>query len=108
MLMVYQSLITKTLDNIRIWTFASGSTERRRSAGNCPCASYAGDSPPPFVTNNYYCETASLDAHDFSKYYFDDALWDGEWCVGGTCCDDTTQPWFYRQLNEITKVDIEA
>ena len=44
----------------------------------------------------------------FSKYYFDDALWDGVWCVGGTCCDDTTQPWFYRQLNEITKVDIEA
>ena len=91
-----------------IWTFANGATETIGNSGNCPCASRAGDSPPPFVANNYYCETAALDAYNFSIFYSDDALWDGAGCVGGTCCDDTTQPWFYRQLNETTKDDIEA
>ena len=27
---------------------------------------------------------------------------DGEGCVDN-CCDDTTQPWFYRQLNQTTQ-----
>ena len=24
------------------------------------------------------------------------------------CCDDATQPWFYRQLNQTTQDDIKA
>ena len=28
--------------------------------------------------------------------------------TGGTCCDDTTQPWFYRQLSQATQNDIEV
>ena len=40
-------------------------------------------------------------------YYFNDTLWDGAGCVDN-CCDDTTQPWFYRQLNQTTQDDIEA
>ena len=91
-----------------IWTFAGGSTEKGTYAGNCPCANYTGVSPPPFVANNYYCETAALNIPNYSKFYFDDALWDGVGCVGGTCCDNTTQPWFYRQLNQTTQDDIEA
>ena len=43
-----------------IWTFANGATEKRASGGNCPCASYAGNSPPPFVANNYYCEAVPI------------------------------------------------
>ena len=91
-----------------IWAFASGSSEIRYNGGNCPCAIRAGTFPPPFVTNNYYCETASLDAIDYNKFYFDDTLWDGKGCRGGTCCDNTTQPWFYRQLNQTTQDDIEV
>ena len=91
-----------------IWTFASGSSEIRRNDGNCPCACSAGKSAPLFVTNNYYCETASLDAIDYNKFYFDDTLWDGAGCTGGTCCDDTTQSWFYRQLNQTTQDNIEV
>ena len=41
------------------------------------------------------------------SYYFNDTLWDGEGCVDN-CCDDTTQPWFYHQLNQIIQDDIEA
>ena len=91
-----------------IWTFANGATERYRNFGNCPCASHAGDSPPPFVANNYYCETAALNNINYSSFFFDDALWDGAGCTGGTCCNNNTQPWFYHQLNQITQDDIEA
>ena len=91
-----------------IWTFANGATERYIHLGNCPCASHAGNSPPPFVANNYYCETAALNNINFSSFFFDDALWDGAGCTGGTCCDNNTQPWFYHQLNQITQDVIEA
>ena len=40
-------------------------------------------------------------------HYFNDTLWDGEGCIDN-CCDDTTQPWFYRQLNQTTQDDIES
>ena len=44
-----------------------------------------------------------------SIYYFNDTLWDGSGCLDNIhCCDDTTQPWFYRQLNQTMQDDIEA
>ena len=92
-----------------IWSFVSGNSERIRNYGNCPCASVAlTTTSPSFVGNNYYCETAALYGPDYNRYFFNDTLWDGAGCIGGTCCDDTTQPWFYRQLNQTTQDDIEA
>ena len=91
-----------------IWTFVNGFTERRRNSGNCPCASYPGTSAPNFVADNYYCESVPLYGADFDAYFFNDTLWDGAGCTGGTCCNDTTQPWFYHQLNQTTQDDIEA
>ena len=37
-----------------IWTFANGATKRGGNGGNCPCASYAGASPPPFVASKFF------------------------------------------------------
>ena len=93
-----------------IWTFASGWSEAYDYfTYNCPCSVYPGDDPPSFVNNNYYCESGSVGQSNFQEYYFDDILWDGVGCPGGSsCCDDTTQPWFYRQLNYTTQDDIEA
>ena len=91
-----------------IWTFANGFTERRGNAGNCPCASRRGRNSPYFVANNYYCESVPLYGADFNAYFFNDTLWDGAGCTGGTCCDDTMQPWFNRKINQATKDDIEA
>ena len=90
-----------------IWTFASGSGERTNETQSCPCSSTAGHSPLSFVGNNYYCESASWYISNLDTYYFNDTLWDGAGCVDN-CCDDTTQPWFYRQLNQTTQDDIEA
>ena len=90
-----------------IWTFASGRGERSNDLYNCPCSINGGYSPSSFVKNNYYCESGSQYRPLGGGYFFNDALWDGEGCVDN-CCDDTTQPWFYRQLNQTTQVDIEA
>ena len=51
----------------------------------------------------------TVDSFDFSAFYFNNVLWDGAGCTGGSsCCDDTTQPWFHQQLNKTTQDDIEA
>ena len=92
-----------------IWTYAVGIGERHFRGDNCPCTQHPGRAPLPFVSNHYYCESASTNNARSGSYYFNDILWDGAGCVKGNhCCDDTTQPWFYRQLNQITQDDIEA
>ena len=96
-----------------IWTFACGAGERRtNSTWNCPCSTEKDvnvNHPITAVGSNYYCESASWywSYYAITTYYFNDTLWDGAGCVDN-CCDDTTQPWFYRQLNQITQDSIEA
>ena len=90
-----------------IWTFASGRGERYNNICNCPCSVYGGYGAPSFVNNNYYCESGSVYRPDYYAYFLNDTLWDGAGCID-SCCDDTTQPWFYHQLNQATQEDIEA
>ena len=91
-----------------IWTFASGFSEGINIAWNCPCSIHSGNKPPSFVGKDYYCESGSVGLPDTGTFHFDDKLWDGAECTRGICCDNTTQPWFHRQLNQITQDDIEA
>ena len=91
-----------------IWTYVSGFSEKYNTPANCPC-SVTGGYAPPFVSSNYYCETGSVYyPTSGNTYFFNDALWDGAGCTASTCCNDTTQPWFYRQLSQMTYDDIEA
>ena len=93
-----------------IWTFASGRGEKYINAWNCPCTTNIAHNPISSVGDNYYCESAPwYGGTSFIRrtYYFNDTLWDGAGCVDN-CCDDTTQPWFYRQLNQTTGDNIEA
>ena len=96
-----------------IWTFAIGRVEvnHHYDVWNCPCSVGGGRSPITVVGNHYYCESGAenyiKDALLRSTYFFNDTLWDGAGCIDN-CCDDTTQPWFYRQLNQTTQDDIEA
>ena len=91
-----------------IWTFASGRGERYKNRFNCPCSVYGGNSAPSFVGNDYYCESGSVYNYpNANTYFFNDTLWDGAGCVDN-CCNNTIQPWFYRQLNQTTQDDIEA
>ena len=102
------SITSSSSPSQHIWTFASGFSERYKAIDNCPCSVNQGHSPLSFVGNSYYCESGSVDVPALSTYYFNDTLWDGAGCAVGTCCDDTTQPWFYHQLNQITQNDIES
>ena len=94
-----------------IWAFASGRGERLTDVvWNCLCSTKKGVNVDYHITavgDNYYCESASWYLGKHGTYYFNDTLWDGAGCVDN-CCDDTTQPWFYRQLNQTTQDDIEA
>ena len=92
-----------------VWTFAVGLSQKEDfQINNCPCNQYPGQAPPSFVGNHYYCQSAPWYV-DKSAYFFNDTLWDGAGCIeGNNCCDDTTQPWFYRQLNQTTQDNIEA
>ena len=90
-----------------IWTYASGDYEKSSGVHSCPCTSSNGFAAPSFVGSNYYCESGAVNSPPGGSYFFNDALWDGVGCVDN-CCNNTTQPWFYRQLNQITQDDIEA
>ena len=94
-----------------IWTYAGGLTATNLEIWVCPCNndSYYAAIPPPFVGNDYYCESG-LNAPPFSSIlYADDPLWDGQNCNGpeSTCCTNPNMPWFLKTLNETTTDNIE-
>ena len=101
------SITYSTNPRQHIWTFASGRGEKSNGPFTCPCSNPAAYIPISSVGSNYYCESATWYSPDYSTYYFNDTLWDGTGCVD-SCCDNTIQPWFFRQLNQTTQDNIEA
>ena len=92
-----------------IWTYVGGWYETRLESDGCPCNNGNAASPPPFVGNDYYCESG-LNATPWSSIlYVDDPLWDGQNCNGpeSTCCTNPNMPWFLKTLNEATTDNIE-
>ena len=94
-----------------IWTFAAGLTEENYSSQPylCPCDISTLDSPP-FVSDNYFCESgANRNWDGFHREFFpDDPLWDGEGCSStSTCCQLNNPPWFTKNLPNPTTDDIE-
>ena len=79
-----------------IWTYTC---DNLTSIFNCPGAD-GGLTPPPFVGNNFYCESGAADT--IYSFYFNDPLWDRSVCISSQCCDNSTQPWFYRVFNQAT------
>ena len=94
-----------------VWTFAAYRSDDNTYLINlCPCSqpSLNVPSPPPFVGNNYFCDTAAPTCCS-AIYYPDDPLWDGQGCGGpSTCCSFNNPPWFSTALPETTSDDIEV
>ena len=96
-----------------IWTFAIAINEDDQSPINkCACTNTAISSmtslPPPYVRDDYFCDTAALTGSATGVFYNDDPLWDGAGCgPQSTCCSFNSPPWFYRQLPQTTTDDIE-
>ena len=79
------------------------------SVNNCPCSSGSPQLVPPFVGDDYFCESGNSESQISSKLYTSDPLWDGEGCgvLEKECCDAGGLPWFYKQLQERTTDSIE-
>ncbi|XP_064388048.1 uncharacterized protein LOC135336228 isoform X1 [Halichondria panicea] len=94
-----------------IWTFANALDETRSTYYVCPCTrpdlTYTGV-VPPFIGQDYFCETGSRQAFSYNTFYTDDPVWDGQGCGGtSTCCEFNNPPWFCKQLPQPTTDDIE-
>ncbi len=95
-----------------IWTFTNAIHEDSSfSEAACPCTRpdlpYTGVLPP-FIGQDYFCETGSRQVYSFFAFYSDDPLWDGQGCGGtSTCCEFNNPPWFCKQLPQPTTDDIE-
>ena len=91
-----------------VWSFAAAVDEMPSEPYNhkCPCIHQQSTSIPPWVGNDYFCDTAA----ERAQYIFfpDDPLWDGEGCgPTSTCCSFNNPPWFSKQLPSPTTHDIE-
>ena len=79
---------------------------------NCPCDNGNTYPSPPFVGNDYFCEsvvtTRSSHNANGSTFFQNALLWDGQVCEGGgTCCHFNNPPWFTKNLASPTTDSIE-
>ncbi len=91
-----------------VWTFAAGVNEVPACVTcSCPCVrSFAGN-VPPYVGNDYFCDTGS---HQLLQaiLYTEDPLWNGKGCGStSSCCQFNSPPWFCKELPQPTTDDIE-
>ena len=98
-----------------IWTFATGLAESHDEYA-CPCALSGlgryNANPPPYVGDDYFCETGVMGAWPGSSgdftFYGSDPLWDGDGCsAGNACCSLNNPPYFSKHLSANTTDDIE-
>ena len=105
-------VITRGTEKEHVWTFAASLQEIGGHVPSvCPCTNNQSmQSIPPFVGQDYFCETGITDGYSTGVFYPDgDPLWDGEGCgSGSTCCELNGPPYFCGSLIEPTTDDIEV
>ena len=103
-----------------IWSFANGWSQFRDDQGQdiqhfkCPCD--GGTDPPPYVADDYFCESVIEDEitfitvnNYFGMLHDDNPLWDGDGCAeSSTCCSRINHPYFVKQLDIPTSDPIDA
>ena len=107
----YVTGLSVTYGNPRnhVWTFAGGVTKgiNDNNCCNCPCAfPTPGPAAPPFVGENYFCESG-IPGRWMRQWYFDDPLWDSQGCASGSTCCNRGGPWFTTTLSQEVSDDIE-
>ena len=94
-----------------IWTFAAGLSEVTTSYSNrgCPCDTASYSAVPPFVGNDYFCESGlHSEWNNNFVLYPSDVLWDGHDCTSTSiCCQLNNAPWFTKNLPTNPTDDIE-
>ena len=96
-----------------IWTFAAAVDDRYSYTPQmCPCSKT--DIPftgrvPPFIGNDYFCDTGSHEGLEHYRFFPEDPLWDGEGCgPTSSCCQFNSPPWFCKELPQPTTDDVEV
>ena len=104
------SLTHGTPPRSHVWTFAAGASEAEPTwVDACPCDASIAIRVPPFVGDDYFCESGRNIPGNPGGFYPDDPLWDGQNCTSSsTCCSFNTPPYFVKQLPISTTDDIEA
>ena len=112
---VYASGVSVTHGTPRnhIWIFVTGAREGTPTWNTvCPCDATHTIRIPPFVGNDYFCESGVNEPCCGSRHFTllsNDTLWDGEDCLpSSTCCSQHNPPYFVKQLPTPTTDDIEA
>ena len=91
-----------------IWTFAAGDGENNNDDETCPCDATINIAIPPFVGEDYFCESG-VNSGSTGGFHPYDPLWDGQNCTAtSTCCSFNCPPYFTKQLACPTTDDIEA
>jgi len=103
--------ITHGYPRSHIWTFVATRDEQYANRWTCPCTktdpTYTAV-VPPFVSNDYFCDTSSRTRWQ-SKFYPYDPLWNGRGCgPTSSCCSFNSPPWFCKELPQPTTDDIEV
>ena len=103
-----------------VWSFAAAFNEEYSGPGQFTCGCTNTANPfsasyvvPPFVGNDYFCDTGSVVDPRPCTFPDDiltaDPLWDGEGCgSNSTCCELNNPPWFCKTLPQPTTDDIEV
>lgn len=90
-----------------IWSFASGASEFYHNVDVCPCDIDDEMITPPFVNDDYFCESGFNSK--YADFFSNDPLWDGSGCTASSkCCSFNNPPYFTTQLPSPTSNDIEA
>ena len=102
------SITYDTASPKHIWTYAVG-YGLTQEINTCPCNTGGIAVVPPYVGNDYYCETGNNAASSILEFLPGDPLWDGQQCVGveAPCCTHPNMPWFIKTLGETTTEDIQ-
>ena len=98
-----------------IWTFAAGREENNTRSTNhiCPCDTTADIPIPPFVGEDYFCESGYVypgyrNSALENRLHSNDTLWDGEDChSSSSCCSLHNPPYFTKSLTQSTTDDLE-
>ena len=92
-----------------IWSFAVGESETSSTDASCPCNAGSPVSSPPFVGNDYFCESGVSVENCTQVYFANDPLWDGMNCdPTNTCCEFNRPPYFIKVLPSPTNNDLEV
>ena len=93
--------VTHSIQRQHTWTFAAGMSEGNPlSFDVCPCDASHTIRVPPFVGNDYFCESGVNEQWAWSRHFIlhsNDLLWDGENCLSSsTCCSLHNPPYFVK------------